>query len=219
MVDAYVRRLLGNNETILFTTRQHWFLLVQEIFLELVLVGVIVFLGLLLLPVSPLFALAFILLIVPLYGLIRDILVFSSQQFLVTNRRVIHVRGVFHKTVMDSSLEKVNDVNMDQPLLGRLFDYGDVRILTASEEGVNVFKFIAKPIKLKTAMLNAKAAMSHQELVSEDYGNGQSSKVSPEIQLKQEVIRMIEELDDLRKKGIISEEEFRQKKAELLKRI
>ena len=75
---------------------------------------------------------------------------------------MVHVKGLFNKSVIDSSLEKVNDVKMEQSYMGRIFDYGDVEILTASELGVNKFVFIEKPVKFKTAMLNAKAELERR---------------------------------------------------------
>ncbi len=52
----------------------------------------------------------------------------------------MQISGIFNKSVIDSSLEKVNDIKMDQSALGRMFGYGDIEILTASELGVNLFK-------------------------------------------------------------------------------
>ena len=42
MQDHYLQSLLGNHEKILLVTRQHWFVLVQSILLELFLMLVII---------------------------------------------------------------------------------------------------------------------------------------------------------------------------------
>jgi hypothetical protein len=118
---------------------------------------------------------------------------------------VIHVKGVFNKSVIDSSLEKVNDVKMEQSYLGRIFDYGDVEILTASELGVNKFGYIQQPVKFKTAMLNAKAKLEQGEI-----GRGLPAPDIPGL---------IAELDLLRQQGVLTEGEFQQKKAELLAKM
>jgi uncharacterized membrane protein YdbT with pleckstrin-like domain len=68
--------------------------------------------------------------------MINDILVWSHHQYIVTNWRVLQISGIFNKNVIDSSLEKVNDVKMTQSFFGRIFNYGNVEILTASELGV-----------------------------------------------------------------------------------
>jgi hypothetical protein len=96
---------------------------------------------------------------------------------------------------------------MSQSFWGRLFDYGDIEILTASEVGANVFRSIGQPIKFKTAMLNAKERLGFEGEM------GVQSHVTTDIP------SLIARLDDLRQKGIVSEAEFQQKKAELLEKM
>jgi uncharacterized membrane protein YdbT with pleckstrin-like domain len=198
---------MGQNERILLVTRQHWFVLFSTIFLELILILILVA-GVIAATtfVSPLAAFGFILVLVPLFGMVRDILIWYNRQYIVTNRRVMQISGVINKNVVDSSLEKVNDVKMSQSFFGRLFDYGDIEILTASELGVNVFKRIGDPVKFKTAMLNAKEKLGFDE---------------DQVHLKQsdDIPSLIARLDELRKQGIVSEEEFQKKKAELLAKM
>jgi len=209
MADKYIQDLLGENERILLVTRQHWFVLFSNILLETLLI-VLLIVGVtaaqMFFPLVPLVSFGYILVLVPLAGMIRDILVWSNRQYIVTNRRVIQISGVLSKDVVDSSLEKVNDVKMSQSFFGRLFNYGDIEILTASELGVNLFKYIGNPVGFKTAMLNAKEGMGFDEV-------GVHSQPSEDIPV------MIAKLDELRKKGIISEAEFQRKKAELLAKM
>jgi hypothetical protein len=113
---------------------------------------------------------------------------------------------VLGKDVVDSSLEKVNDVKMSQSFFGRMFDYGDIEILTASELGVNMFHQIANPVEFKTAMLNAKERMGFDEVGALMNSTG-------------DIPALIEKLDTLRQRGILSEMEFQQKKAELLAKM
>ena len=67
--------------------------------------------------------------------MLRDILIWWNRQYIITSLRVIQISGVINKNLTDSSLEKVNDVKLSQSIVGRLFDYGNVEILTASEVG------------------------------------------------------------------------------------
>jgi uncharacterized membrane protein YdbT with pleckstrin-like domain len=210
MAKDYLEEMLGENEQILLRARKHWSVLFGNIALEIVLiaaliVAVIILLPLVAFPVAPL---GFFLVLVPLIGMVRDFLIWYNRQYIVTNRRVIQSSGVFSKDVVDSSLEKVNDVKLSQSFWGRLFDYGDIEILTASEVGANVFRSIGEPIKFKTAMLNAK-----ERLGFEDELGIQAARATSDIP------SLIARLDDLRKKGIISEAEFQQKKMELLAKM
>lgn len=208
MAKSYLESLLGARETIQMSSRQHWFILVSMILLEIFLIFIIltaivvaslnfreyviwILLG------------GFLILLIPTFTMTRDILNWTHHQYIVTNRRVMQISGVINKSVIDSSLEKVNDVKMTQSFLGRLFDYGDIEILTASELGVNLFKRIARPVQFKTAMLNAKEHLEHG-----DFEEGH-----------EDIPKLIARLDELRKQGVLSEEEFQTKKAQLLARL
>ncbi len=206
MADKYIEDLLGENERILLVTRQHWFVLFSNILLEILLIVLLVAGVIAVSVVYPLASFGYILVLVPLAGMLRDILVWSNRQYIVTNRRVVQISGVLSKDVVDSSLEKVNDVKMSQSFFGRMFNYGDIEILTASELGVNLFQYIGDPVRFKTAMLNAKENMGFDEM-------GVHSQPAEDIPA------MIAKLDDLRKRGILSEAEFQEKKSDLLAKM
>jgi hypothetical protein len=207
MAKNYTQSMLGENERILLITRQHWFVLLSAILAEIV-VTLIVIAAISALTVifNLLAAFGFLLVLIPLAIMLRDILVWYNCEYIVTNRRVIQIFGVFNKSVVDSSLEKVNDVKMSQSFFGRLFDYGDVEILTGSELGANLFKRIGDPVKFKTAMLNAKEKLGFE---------GGGSQAQP----AESIPAMIAELDELRRKGIVTEAEFQAKKAQLLAKM
>ncbi|HEY3313090.1 MAG TPA: PH domain-containing protein [Anaerolineales bacterium] len=203
MTDNFIQSMLGENEEIILVTRQHWFVLFSAILLEIFVMAVVI-IGASIASISfPPAALAFVLVLVPLLSMLHDILVWKNRQYIVTNRRVVQFSGIFNKNVVDSSLEKVNDVKLTQSFLGRIFDFGDVEIMTASELGVNLFKRIGEPVNFKTAMLNAKESLGYE-------GMGSNASHSGSIPA------MIAELDELRKKGIVTEDEFLAKKKELL---
>jgi uncharacterized membrane protein YdbT with pleckstrin-like domain len=152
-------------------------------------------------------ALGYLLLIFPLVSLLRDILNWSMRKYVVTSRRVIQISGVFNKNVTDSSLEKVNDVKMNQSFLGRMFNYGDIEIMTASELGVNKFTHIGHPIQYKTAMINAKEKLERLP-----------APASPAIPVHSPA-DLLAQLDELRQHGVLTEAEFQDKKVELLKKM
>jgi uncharacterized membrane protein YdbT with pleckstrin-like domain len=206
MTNGYIEEMLGENERILLVTRQHGFVLFGQIVLEIVLMATIILGTTLLAAIYPQAIVGYVLVLVPLAGMVRDILAWSNRQYIVTSRRVIQTSGILSKEVLDTSLEKVNDVKMTQTFGGRLFDYGDIQILTASEMGMDHFRSIGDPVKFKTAMLNAKARLGLDEPGSR-------------AMTEEDIPSLIEGLDDLRKKGIISEEEFQQKKRELLSKM
>jgi uncharacterized membrane protein YdbT with pleckstrin-like domain len=206
---GYIESLLGDREKIILISRQHWFILVSAIVFEIILILILIALSIIVGTFWPEFALligaiGMILILLPLTTLVRDVLDWMNRQFIVTNRRVIQISGIFNKNVTDSSLAKVTDVKMEISALGRLFNYGDIEILTASEFGANLFRRIEEPINFKTSMLNAK----------EDMVQGERDP-----QQSDDIFEIIASLDRLRKLGILSDEEFNQKKADLLARL
>jgi hypothetical protein len=81
---------------------------------------------------------------------------YINQEYVLTNRRVIQVEGVLNRSSTDSSLEKINDAVLTQSVFGRMFDFGDLTVLTASESGIDKMKMLRGPIAFKKAMLDAK---------------------------------------------------------------
>jgi uncharacterized membrane protein YdbT with pleckstrin-like domain len=206
MAKTYIQNMLGENERIILVTRQHGFVLFSAILAEITITLILIAIVSVTTIYFPLAAFGFLLVLLPFISMLRDILIWNNHEYIVTNRRVIQISGIFNKNVVDSSLEKVNDVKMTQTFFGRLFDYGDVEILTASEIGVNLFRRIGDPVKFKTAMLNAKEKLGYE-------GTGAHAQHAGSIP------EQIAELDALRKQGIVTDAEFQAKKRELLAKM
>ncbi len=209
---TYLERLMGEREKILLVARQHWLVLLQSILPELALIILLTILisvawGLWL--SSPFAALGYVVIVLPLISLLRDVLVWANHQYVITSHRVVQVMGIINKSVIDSSLEKVNDVKMVQSFLGRLFGYGDIEIMTASELGINRFTRIGDPIRFKTTMLNAK----------EQLEGGRATATAAAKPAEADIPTLIAQLDALRKQGVLTDAEFEQKKADLLAKL
>jgi hypothetical protein len=171
---SYARNLLSRGEEIVFESRQHWFAVLAETWTFVI--GAILALALLIWQTtSKQSNLSGLLQIVGLVALIiclayigLKVWAWRNQEYLITTRRVIKAEGIFNKEMGDSSLEKVNDARLTQSWLGRIFDYGTLDILTASEAAetgmLNDFPMLAEPVKFKVAMLNQKERMEFPDL-------------------------------------------------------
>lgn len=162
---GYLRKVLMNDEQILLITRRHWLVLLVKTFWWMVLfallAGSAVWFWLNRVADQTWLWLA-IAALVPLGGWIWEHLVWKNQMIVMTDRRVLQMAGVLNKDVSDSMLEKLNDVKTEQSLLGRIFGFGDVTLLTASEQGANFLKTINNPLGFKRAMLGAKEALDDE---------------------------------------------------------
>lgn len=212
---SYLRNLLGEDEEIVFSTRQHWFIPLAHVLTEIVLIGLLIATAVIVpaniesIPEQP-FRLAIAALgIIVFFSALGDVLRWQNEQFVITDRRVLQLQGVVNKNVLDSSLEKINDVQLEQSWLGRLFNYGDLQVLTASEEGINRMRAIERPIEFKRAMQDARARYDGYL----DRGPVQAYDGPRDVRA------VLEQLAALRDRGILSPAEFEAKKRELLARI
>jgi hypothetical protein len=153
--------------------------------------------------------------VVPLVEVTRIFFDWLNERYIITNWRVMEVRGIVNKHVRDSALEKVNDVDLNQSIVGRMLHYGTVQIITGSDIGVNKFRRIWNPVRFKRAMLNAKEDLQRE--ASGDEVEVRSPAGAPDAVV--DIPDLLVELDELRQKGILSDDEFRDKKRELLDRL
>ncbi len=145
-----------------------------------------------------------------LWQFLWGVLNWLNSMNIVTSRRVIQVHGVLSKSSIDSSLEKVNDVLLVQSWVGRILSYGHLKIMTASETGLNVMRFLPDPIGFKRAVLDAKQNLSDTGAMpplpqTQASGSGVAS-----------IAERLQELQKLKDLSLISDEEFAAKREKLL---
>ncbi|MCI0411433.1 PH domain-containing protein [bacterium] len=205
---SYIAKLLGKDEQILLETKRHIFVLLGQFFKEFLVLaalvaGWIVIHGYAQAEFLWIEIVIAAIAVIVLISLFIDWLRWNNEAFFVTNRRVIHSSGVLNKKVLDSSLSKINDVIMEQSFLGRIFDYGTIKILTATEEVINRVDKISRPLEFKKAMMGAKAGLEplHPAVTSASSA------------------QLLEELAQLKAKNLISEEEYNEKRKEIIKRM
>jgi uncharacterized membrane protein YdbT with pleckstrin-like domain len=226
MADEYMRKLLGDGEEVLYVDRQHWFVLVRNIFVEGVAIAAVLVLFFVLtmyagqqFPGQPWVSwlwLILVLLLWPLVSALFDFFNWYNRKYIVTSWRVIQLSGIINKNVIDSSLEKVNDIELTQSFFGRIFQFGTVEILTASDIGVNKFNTIRNPVQFKNYIVNAKERLGHEN------DNMHGAKTGPAVQAAPapaDIPAMIDRLDDLRKRGVLTEDEFQRSKQQLLQKF
>jgi membrane protein YdbS with pleckstrin-like domain len=83
--------------------------------------------------------------------LIRQWFEWWITEIAVTNRRVIYKKGLIQRETNEMNMDKVESVQIDQSILGRMLDYGDVTIL-GTGEGFKTLRTIARPIELRNSI-------------------------------------------------------------------
>jgi uncharacterized membrane protein YdbT with pleckstrin-like domain len=211
---GYVEELLARNERIARVARDHWVTLLSAILIDVAVSIVIIGFSVSILS-PPWTWFGLLLLVVPIGHLALRVWAWWNKQYIVTNRRIIQVTGTFGKRVSDTSLEKINDIVMEQSALGRLLKFGDIEIISGSESGIDVFRRVADPIEFKKELLDQKETLGSLDVFDERVGR----VLSAETPDASDVPELIAGLDELRQKDVITDVEFEEKKQRLLAKI
>lgn len=220
---GYVERMLADDEAVIHRTRRHWVVLLRSAGTAVVAVG----LGALM---AALFgfergeemaiggwagvALAALGLLLALTAWLR----WATEVYLVTDRRVIQAEGILHKLALDSSLAKVNDVRLSQTFAGRLLGYGTLEIITASESGINRLDDLPRPMAFKKAMMAAADAFAVRAVGRREVAAGPTTDEVPSPGGRSVADRLAE-LEELRRRGLVDEREYRAKREEILEAV
>jgi hypothetical protein len=238
---SYLEKRLATGEQPLRVEHQHWFVVAANARYSFVAWIVAIALWLLSGVLTDLSqVLGWIIVVLVVGGLLNlgwQILRWQNEEFVVTTRRVLQTQGVVNKQVIDSSLEKINDAILTESIFGRMFGFGDLEILTASESGISILRMLRDADGFKRAMLDAKHELE-LELSGARPMPGPAIRSSPPAPAApapvsgplpdasaeprmsaDEVTRTLASLADLRDRGAISAEDYEAKKADLLGRI
>ena len=164
---AYVEQQLGASEKVLYTERHHWVFFVAEmmkwILFAAAVIAVIIILRVWLFEGASWVWWLLLVFLIPALRITWGFLSWKMNVYVLTNRRVIESTGVLSKRVADSSLEKLTDIVLKQSIVGRMLNYGDIVVLTASAgAGINNLRQIRRPMQFKTQMVNAKEQLEHE---------------------------------------------------------
>ena len=158
----YADTLLADGERIVVRTRQHWLATIIDarypwIVLVITLVVLLLSQNLESGPGRDVVGyLVLAALVVSIAWLVRVYWNWLSQDYILTNRRVLKVEGIINKRSADSSLEKINDAVLEQNLIGRMLNYGDLDILTAADVAIDHSRMLHAAPMFKREMLNQK---------------------------------------------------------------
>jgi len=137
---GYIKSTLMSDENITYQTKLHWIILLWPIFWLIALI--IMFMD------QETFILASILVVVFLYSACKNIIIFITSEFAVTNKRVIMKTGFIKRNSLEILLSKVESLGVDQGILGRILGFGTISVV-GSGGSKNLFKKICDPLELR----------------------------------------------------------------------
>src|SRR5215469_4635753 len=147
----YIDEILQPGEKVLYSTNAHWMFYLPSIAAWLV--AVVLFIlarattieGVILLCLT----LSAVVALVALYWTARAWFHRWTTETDVTNMRVVHKTGFIKRRTFEMALDKVESVDVNQSIMGRLFNYGDVTIMGVGE-GKETIRTIAAPLEFRS---------------------------------------------------------------------
>jgi len=73
-------------------------------------------------------------------------------EFTVTDRRVIYKQGFIYRRTVEMNMDKVETVDVNQSVLGRILDYGTIHV-RGTGQGIEHLHRIASPLAIRNAIV------------------------------------------------------------------
>lgn len=149
---SYLDKILQPDEKVIAIGRMHWIVYVRGAVLTLIGLAVLLMrfsdgageLGA--------DALAGLVILYGLYDLARAWVEAWTTEIAVTNRRVIHKRGLIRRETGEMNMDKVESVVVDQSIPGRMLNYGSI-VVRGTGAGIEGLHHIADPLQLRSAIV------------------------------------------------------------------
>lgn len=209
-------KLLNNNEEVLLDVRPHWWFITPQVALVVLAIVVTAVAAALGAPSILLYVLGAGI-VVALLNLAWRYVNWTGVNFVVTTDRLIFRSGVFSKAGIEIPLERINTVFFNTTLFERAVGSGDLTVESAGEGGQQNFDNVRKPQLIQQEIYRAMEINKTQEFTQMAQAHAAASGAATERALS--IPEQIEQLDQLRLRGVITEAEFQTKKAELLNRM
>jgi uncharacterized membrane protein YdbT with pleckstrin-like domain len=149
---SYVQRVLQPGEVVRHTAAIHWIVYWPGALCIIAAVAALVWAGFLPETLARwVHWLAALLAVVAVLFLVREWFGWWTTEVAVTNLRVIYKTGLIKRRTNEMNMDKVESVQVDQSILGRILDYGTVSI-TGTGAGLELLEVIAQPIELRNSI-------------------------------------------------------------------
>ena len=136
---TYVDDNLISGETVISRADLHWFIFVK---------GTVFFIISMLLIANPV---GIVILAISIIILIDAAIKKITTELVLTNKRIIAKFGLISRQTIELNLNRVEGLNVNQGILGRIFDFGDV-VISGTGGKKSPIKYISKPLVFRKAV-------------------------------------------------------------------
>jgi uncharacterized membrane protein YdbT with pleckstrin-like domain len=152
-------------------------------------------------------------LFIPLYGIGLIFLFFAwlytiSTDLGVTNKRVIGKWGFISRRTIEQRLDKIEGVQVHQDILGRILNYGTIIVTGTGGSGTPIPN-IANPLEFRSAVNDA---------MDSSRTNSSSAPRTGAVPTG-DVRARLEALEQLRRDGLLNDDEYASKRTELISQL
>jgi membrane protein YdbS with pleckstrin-like domain len=201
---AYPQRLLNPGETVVVDVRPHWWYLSGPAVLEILIIAGAIAAAAASVPTWVVWV-ALVALVASTVWLVFRYVRWSTTRLVVTSTRVIERKGVLARQGREIPLSALSDIGYRQSIFGQIIGLGDVLLESAGKNSQEVFPDLPHPGEIHNQI--------YQQLEARRGPAPPVGATGPSISER------IEQLDQLRRKGLITDQEYEAKKSELLDRL
>jgi uncharacterized membrane protein YdbT with pleckstrin-like domain len=146
----YIDQILQPGEKVLYSTNAHWIFYLPAIGAWIAVVVLLILSRMTSNDSLELlcWAVAAVIGVVALYWTVRAWFHRWTTETDVTNMRVVHKTGFIKRRTFEMSLDKVESVDVNQSILGRILNYGSVTVRGVGE-GAETIQMIASPLDFR----------------------------------------------------------------------
>ncbi|GMQ97616.1 MAG: hypothetical protein BMS9Abin17_0115 [Acidimicrobiia bacterium] len=198
---------LSVDETIVTSFRPHWKLLFIPFLWFL---GVLIVIGLAFgFTDDAAVWISLVVLLAGLYLIVRPLINWWFTRYVLTTERLITRTGLIAQSGVEIPLENITNVNFSQTVFERMLGAGDLLIESAGSSGQSTFYNIPRPDRFQTTLYK----------VRERRTMDLSGRTETTQELKPHAADSIKKLAELLDEGLISQEEYEEKRQRLLDEI
>lgn len=141
-----------------------------------------------------------------------------TTNFVITTDRLIYRHGVLGKHGIEIPLDRVNTVLFSQTIFERVVGSGDLKIESASEFGVQAFSNVRHPSAVQNEIYRQIEANENRKY-DRVGASAAAGTAAGERRSDRSISEQMRELNEMRQQGLVTEEEFAQKRQQLLDRM
>jgi uncharacterized membrane protein YdbT with pleckstrin-like domain len=149
----YIEKILQPGETVLYAGKLHWIIYIPAMIMMLL--AVVSLAGLAAATTKP--AAISWMFVAGALTLAAGVTLVSAwfkrwtTEIDVTDRRIVYKRGFIKRHTVEMNMDKVETVDVDQTVAGRLLGFGSIRV-QGTGQGIENLNRVASPVQLRNAI-------------------------------------------------------------------